>query len=261
MRQVVLQYTVLLWAIRQRRDVLLLQQLKSVAKYRRSKLKLRKVQTAAHSTPWTGWSTSRKDSTAPGAAAIGRLSWWPVLCTARIRRVVNVNSRMCRTEGCSKYSSYGVVGTKTAEYCAQHAQDGMVDVRSSKCRTEGCGKQPSFGVAGTKTARYCVQHAPNEMVNVKTKRKCRTEGCGKRPSFGVAVTKTAEYCAQHAPDGMVAVTSIKCRTEGCGKWPSFGVAVYEKSEVLRSACTGRDGQRRERKVQNPRLRQLAVVRS
>ena len=67
-------YTVLLWAIRQRRDVLLLQQLKSVAKYRRSKLKLRKVQTAAYSKPWTGWSTSRKDSTAPGAAAIGRLS-------------------------------------------------------------------------------------------------------------------------------------------------------------------------------------------
>ena len=40
--------------------------------------------------------------------------------------------------------------TKTGEYCAQHALEGMVNVKSKKCRTEGCGKLPSFGVTGTK---------------------------------------------------------------------------------------------------------------
>ena len=73
----------------------------------------------------------------------------------------------------------------------------MANVRSRKCRTEGCGKQPWFGVAGTKTEEYCAQHAPDGMVNVCS-RKCRTEGCGKRPSSRVANAKTSEYCAQHA---------------------------------------------------------------
>ncbi|CAN0478752.1 unnamed protein product [Ascophyllum nodosum] len=73
----------------------------------------------------------------------------------------------------------------------------MVDVRSRKCRIEACGKRPSHGVAGTKTVEYCAQHAPDGMVDVCNK-KCRTGGCGKKPSFGVTHTRTAEYYAQHA---------------------------------------------------------------
>ena len=46
------------------------------------------------------------------------------------------------------------------EYWAQHASDGMVDVKSRKCRTEGCGKYLLYGMDGTKTAEYCAQHAP-----------------------------------------------------------------------------------------------------
>ncbi|CAN0369670.1 unnamed protein product, partial [Ascophyllum nodosum] len=69
---------------------------------------------------------------------------------------------------------------------------------------EGCGKRPLFGVSGTETAEYCAQHAPDRVVNVSS-RKCRTEGCDKLSSFGVAGTKTAEYCAQHALDAMVNV--------------------------------------------------------
>ncbi|CAN0289967.1 unnamed protein product [Ascophyllum nodosum] len=34
----------------------------------------------------------------------------------------------------------------------------MVNVCSRKYRTGSCGKIPSFGVAGTKTAEYCAQH-------------------------------------------------------------------------------------------------------
>ena len=81
--------------------------------------------------------------------------------------------------------------------CAQRTPDGMVNVKSRKCKTQGCVKASSFGVAGTKTAEYCEQYAPDEMVDIKS-RKCRTQGCGKGPSFGVAGTTTAEYCAQRA---------------------------------------------------------------
>ncbi|CAN0174768.1 unnamed protein product [Ascophyllum nodosum] len=143
--------------------------------------------------------------------------------------MVDVKSRKCRTEGCVKIPSYGVGGTKTAEYCAQHAPDEMVDVKSRKCRTEGCVKIPSYGVAGTKTAEYCAKHAPDVMVDVCS-RKCKTEGCRKGPSYGVTGTKTAEYCAQHALNGMVNVYSKQCRTEGCGKKPPFGVAITRTTE-------------------------------
>ncbi|CAN0097843.1 unnamed protein product [Ascophyllum nodosum] len=105
----------------------------------------------------------------------------------------------------------------------------MVDITSKKCRTKDCGKHPSFGVAGTKTMEYCAQHAPDGMVNVKNK-KCKTKGCRRGPSFGVAGTKTVEYCAQHASDGMVGVCSIKCRSEGCDKQTSLGVACTKTVE-------------------------------
>ena len=47
-----------------------------------------------------------------------------------------------------------MVGTKSAEFCAQHAPDGMISVKSRKCRTEGCGKKPPFGMANTRTAEH-----------------------------------------------------------------------------------------------------------
>ena len=52
-----------------------------------------------------------------------------------------------------------MAGTKTGEYCTQHAPDGIVDVKSRKCRTRGCGRKPSFGVGNTRTAEFCAQHA------------------------------------------------------------------------------------------------------
>ena len=37
-----------------------------------------------------------------------------------------------KTGGCMKKPSFGVTGTKTAEYCAQHIQDGVVNVGKRK---------------------------------------------------------------------------------------------------------------------------------
>ena len=75
----------------------------------------------------------------------------------------------------------------------------MVDVKHRKFKTKDCGKK-SFGVAGTTSVDYCAQHALDGMVDVNH-RKCKTEGCCKKPSFRVAGMTTVECCAQHAPDG------------------------------------------------------------
>ena len=135
--------------------------------------------------------------------------------------MVDVKNRKCKTESCGKISSSGVRGTKTAEYCAQHALEGMVSVKYRKCRTEGCGEKPSFGVAGSKTAEYCAQHAPDGMVDIKL-RKRKTEGCGKKPSFGVAGTATVEHSAQHAPEGMV---DVACGKKTIGNVIPSGASV------------------------------------
>ncbi|CAM9978094.1 unnamed protein product [Ascophyllum nodosum] len=118
--------------------------------------------------------------------------------------MVNVYSRKCRTEGCGKQPCFGLAGTKTAEYCAQHALNGMVNFCKMMGETES-GKKASFGMTGTKKAKNCAQHALNEMVDVCSS-KCRTEGCGKGLSYGVAITRTSEYCTQYA--------RLKCGVEG-----------------------------------------------
>ena len=143
--------------------------------------------------------------------------------------MVNVRKRKCITEGWRKESSFGAVGTKTAEYCTQHAPDGMVDVNNRKCRTKGCSKQPSFGVAGTKTAEYCTQHALDGTTNVITI-KCRPKGCCKQAYFGVTGTEMAEVCANHAPDGMVNVEDSLCRVEDSGMITAFGVEGTKTTE-------------------------------
>ena len=82
--------------------------------------------------------------------------------------MIGVKNRTCTTEDCSKRPSFGAAGTKTAEYCAQHAQDGMINVNKIKCPTEGSGMIAACGVARTETAEHYVQHS---------RPRCGVEGC------------------------------------------------------------------------------------
>lgn len=113
-------------------------------------------------------------------------------------------SKKCAEEECSKSPSYGVAGSKKAEFCSQHARAGMVNVKSNACVQEDCSKQPSYGVAGISRREFCVQHARVGMVDVFSK-KCGNEECCKRPSYGVAGTRRQEFCVQHARVGMINV--------------------------------------------------------
>ncbi|CAM9169159.1 unnamed protein product [Ascophyllum nodosum] len=110
--------------------------------------------------------------------------------------MTGVKNRKYRTEGCGKWPSLGVAGTKTAEYCSQQASKGALDVKNRKYITEGCGKTPSFEVAGRKTSEYGSPFAPEGVVDAC--RQCRTGRCGKKASFGVENTRMAQHGAQHA---------------------------------------------------------------
>ena len=87
---------------------------------------------------------------------------------------------MCELQGCGKIPSFGVAGTKMAEYCTQHAPNGMVNVMKKMCRFQGCGKIRAFGVAGTQMVEFCVKHAPYRMVNVYRRRVINPNNSGKK---------------------------------------------------------------------------------
>ena len=123
---------------------------------------------------------------------------------------------------CKKRPSYGIRGSKRAEYCAPHKLRGMVNVRNKTCLE--CEKQPSFGIRGTKKATHCSLHKSTEMVNVKDKT-CLE--CEKVPSFGTRGTKKATHCGLHKSPEMVNVKNKTCLE--CEKLPFFGIRGTKKA--------------------------------
>ena len=134
--------------------------------------------------------------------------------------------------------SFGIAGTRTAEFCATHASEGMINVISKRCDFPGCSKHPSYGVAGSKKAEFCVAHAKEGMVDVCSKR-CGHPGCIKRSSYGTPGSKKPQFCIHHALKGMIDVVSKRCAEGGCNKWPSYGIPGSKKAEFC--AAHAKDG--------------------
>ncbi|CBJ29797.1 EsV-1-7 [Ectocarpus siliculosus] len=142
--------------------------------------------------------------------------------------MVNVVHKRCGHTACSTRPSYGDAGSKKAEFCSQHAKQGMVNVRNKRCGHTACSTRPSYGDAGSKKAEFCSQHAKQGMVNVHNKR-CGHPACFARPSYGTAGSK-AEYCSRHAKQGMVNVDHKRCGHPGCMKQASYGTPGSKKRE-------------------------------
>ncbi|CAM9755844.1 unnamed protein product [Sphacelaria rigidula] len=158
--------------------------------------------------------------------------------------MVNVGSKTCGEEGCSKLPSFGMAGSRKAEYCATHARTGMVYVTGKTCREEGCSTSPSFGVAGSKKAEFCATHARAGMVHVKGKT-CGEESCTTQSSFGVAGDKEAEFFTAHARAGMVTVNGKRRGMEdGSNLNHPYGAGRNASRDghhlgTLRSSCANR----------------------
>lgn len=71
-----------------------------------------------------------------------------------------------------------------AEFCAEHAEGGMVDLKKKRCAHPDCPKIPSYGVDSSKKGEYCAAHALAGMVNVVERRRAQA-GCDTSGSHGV----------------------------------------------------------------------------
>ncbi|CAN0096373.1 unnamed protein product, partial [Sphacelaria rigidula] len=58
-----------------------------------------------------------------------------------------------------------------AEVLSKHVSAKMVDVVSKKCGYEGCSRQPSYDLVESKNAEFCLKHAGPGMASV-TSKKC-----------------------------------------------------------------------------------------
>lgn len=119
--------------------------------------------------------------------------------------MVNVTIKLCSHDACTKLPTFNAEGRRTAVFCNQHVEDGMVDIHSTRCSHESCTKQPYFNVERSKTAEYCKQHAHDDMVNVVSRNRCSHDSCKKTPSFDVKGSKTRMYFKKSAEGGMVNV--------------------------------------------------------
>ena len=146
------------------------------------------------------------------------------------------------------------------EHCAQHAPNEMVKVKSKTCRIESCRKCASFGVTGTKTAEYCAWHLAGRDGQLQEQklqnRKLREEGVvrsGRYKGSEVLCVARTGLINRRLPQ--------KVQTQRLRQATVVRSCRYENCWVLCTARTGGDGRRHDQNVQNRRLRQATVVRS
>ena len=139
--------------------------------------------------------------------------------------MVDIRTRRCSHDLCTKRPSFNVEGSKRAAYCKRHAEDGMVQVSAKKCMSVSCTIRPSFNFVGNKTASCCKQHALDGMVNVFAKR-CSHAYCLKEPRWGVLADSEPTACIHHKGDilgGPVINFRRLCKVAGCNGLARWGI--------------------------------------
>ena len=84
--------------------------------------------------------------------------------------MVDIRNKRCLHISCTKRSNFNVKGSKTAVYCKQHSEEGMVYVYAKRFSSGACTKLPNSNVEGRTTAAHCKNHAEDGMVNVRSSR-------------------------------------------------------------------------------------------
>ncbi|CAM9504053.1 unnamed protein product, partial [Ectocarpus sp. 4 AP-2014] len=108
---------------------------------------------------------------------------------------------MCQHDGCTKKPTFGIDGSKNAQFCAKHAASEMVNVIGKRCLHAGCTTTAAYGAAGLRKRECCRSHAPESYVNIDYKA-CRHAGCTSCAAFGEWGSSIPKYCRLHALEEM-----------------------------------------------------------
>jgi hypothetical protein len=144
---------------------------------------------------------------------------------------VNVVSKRCEHENCTRHPIFNIPGEMRGKYCGEHKLKDMVNLHSKTCEHDHCAKLPCYNVPGETHRKYCSEHKLENMVNVVSKT-CQHENCPKRPHFNIPGEIRGKYCSEHKLEDMVNVVSKPCQHENCTKLPSYNFA----DQLTRKYC-------------------------
>ena len=129
-------------------------------------------------------------------------------------------ARQCVVRDCTRYGVYNFInGNKSACYCCEHRQAGMVNIISHRCEAIGCYIRPKFNVAGQTKGRFCSQHKHANMIDVVSRR-CVVSECQRQ------IVYAGLYCRIHKTNaiGTFAANGLKsasCVVHGCRNSPYY----------------------------------------
>ena len=95
----------------------------------------------------------------------------------------------------------------------------MLDnLKNKKCIFKGCNKQPGYAKKGEKTAKYCYEHKESGMIDIKNKSsKCTEKNCNVQANFGIPGNKSTA-CTTHKTKGMIYNPNKKCTIDRTLNW-------------------------------------------
>ena len=137
--------------------------------------------------------------------------------------MINVISKRCIHNNCTKHPAFNIQSEKKALYCFEHKEENMINIISKRCIYDNCMKIPTFNLSTEKKALYCFEHKEENMIDVKSKR-CIYDNCIKHPTFNLYTEKIGLYCSEHKEKNMIDVKSKRCIHDNCLKIPIFNIA-------------------------------------
>ena len=84
--------------------------------------------------------------------------------------MINVNSKRCIENNCSKQPNFNYLSEKTGLYCSEHKKENMINVITKRCIEINCNKHPCCNYPSEKNALYCSEHKNEHMIDVNCKR-------------------------------------------------------------------------------------------
>lgn len=154
--------------------------------------------------------------------------------------MVSLCGLACAVPGCTKAPLFGQPFPPAKwEFCSAHRKPGMVNLRSKNCFREGCGQKRLYGVAGSNLAEFCTEHAVDGMVHMSRMPSCGRPGCARMGRYGVPGSSSrveAELCDRHADAGMVDLFKAKgkksCSHPGCTQDAEYGASTRKRDRAL-----------------------------
>ena len=159
----------------------------------------------------------------------------------KINGMIDIFNSKCIHPGCSKQRTHNFINFDEVDdinrrkqrpiYCAEHAEDGMINLNVNHCYFSNCLKIASFNYPGERKAISCKEHIKEGMVTCDYNSYCEVEGCSTRASFNFKDTKPAIRCSQHKEDGMINIEDSHCIVEGCERLAKHKINFRTKGSI------------------------------